>query len=193
MINSLNRTKQARFIKSIVQDDPIMDDGIPQVAFIGRSNVGKSSLINALTKSELSRVSAVPGKTREINFFLVNDSVYFVDLPGYGFAKVSNTTRNKLSSLIESYLFNQVYIQKKIVLVIDANVGMTDKDIAMFTRLKESNKDVVVALSKIDKITQKDFHRKIKEIEVITGTHPLFQFSSHKKVDIQELLDELVK
>ncbi len=192
-MNSFSGPISTRFIKSIVQDDSIMDDGIPQVAFIGRSNVGKSSLINALTKSKLSRVSAVPGKTQEINFFLVNNALYFVDLPGYGFAKVSNTTRNKLSSLIESYLFNQVYQQKKIVLVIDANVGMTDKDIAMFTRLTESKKDVVVALSKIDKITQKDFHRKIKEIEVITGTHPLFQFSSQKGIGIQELFDELVK
>ena len=93
------------FIKGIVEDDEIMDDGIPQVAFIGRSNVGKSSLVNALTKSKLSRISSSAGSTQQINFFLINKSIYFVDLPGYGFAKASNEDRNKIGNLINSYPF----------------------------------------------------------------------------------------
>jgi GTP-binding protein len=181
-----------KFIKGLVGDDPIMDDGIPQVAFIGRSNVGKSSLVNALTKSAISRTSSTPGRTAEINFFLVNDSVYFVDLPGYGYAKVSFAMRDKLTSLINSYLFNKVYTQKKVVLIIDINVGMTDKDIVMFEDLKNANKNIVLVLSKVDKITQKDFYKNIKEIEKIVGEFPLFQISSKNGTGINELVNELL-
>lgn len=183
--------ESSRFIKGIVQDDPIMNDGIPQVAFIGRSNVGKSSLINALTKSKLSKVSSNPGSTGEINFFLINNDTYFVDLPGYGFAKASNARRDKLSNLIQSYLFNDVWTQKKVVLIVDINVGMTDKDIKMYTDLKAHNKNIVVVLSKVDKIKQSDFHKNIREIEKITGDQPLFQISSEKKIGITELVDEI--
>ncbi len=181
-----------KFIKGLVGDDKIMDDGTPQVAFIGRSNVGKSSLVNALTKSSISRTSSTPGRTAELNFFLVNDSVYFVDLPGYGYAKVSFAMRDKLINLINSYLFNKVYTQKKVVLIIDINVGMTDKDIVMFEDLKKANKNIVLVLSKVDKITQKDFHKKMKEIEMITGDTPLFQVSAKNKVGIDELVEELL-
>lgn len=181
-----------KFIKGLVGDDAIMDDGTPQVAFIGRSNVGKSSLVNALTKSSISRTSSTPGRTAELNFFLVNDSVYFVDLPGYGYAKVSFAMRDKLINLINSYLFNKVYTQKKVVLIIDINVGMTDKDIIMFEDLKKANKNIVLVLSKVDKITQKDFHKNMKAIEEITGDTPLFQVSAKNKVGIDELVTELL-
>ncbi len=183
--------ESTKFVKGIVQDDTIMNDGIPQIAFIGRSNVGKSSLINALTKTKLSRISSTAGRTQEINFFLINNSVYFVDLPGYGFAKVSNTKRSELSNLINSYLFNDVWTQKKVVLIIDINVGMTDKDIKMYNDLKKHGKDIIVALSKVDKIKQSDFYKNIREIEKTTGDHKLFQFSSEKKIGIQELVDEI--
>lgn len=183
----------SRFIKGIVQDDSVMNDGIPQVAFIGRSNVGKSSLINTLTKSKISRISSSPGSTREINFYLINESLYFVDLPGYGYARASGAIRDKLSNLIDSYLFNRIHTQKCIVLIIDVNVGMTTKDIQMFNDLKENNKNVIVALSKVDKITQKDFHHNIKEIEKTTGAHELFQFSSKKGVGIEALINKILE
>jgi GTP-binding protein len=181
-----------KFIKGLVGDDPIMDDGIPQVAFIGRSNVGKSSLVNALTKSAISRTSSTPGRTAEINFFLVNNDTYFVDLPGYGFARVSHEKRDILADLIDSYLFNKIYTQKKIVLIIDINVGMTDKDVAMFEALKKQEKNLVIVLSKVDKITQKDFHKNMKEIEKIIGSTPSFQVSSKKGVGIEALFTELL-
>lgn len=182
----------AKFIKGIVIDDPIMDDGTPQIAFVGRSNVGKSSLINALTKSKVSRISSSAGSTREINFYLINKSLYFVDLPGYGYARASGETRDKLSNLIDSYLFNKVYVQKKIVLVIDINVGMTDKDRGMFEDLKAHNKNIVLVLAKVDKITQSDFHRKIDEIEKLTGDYLLFQISAKKGTGIDALMSELL-
>lgn len=180
------------FIKGIVEDDEIMDDGIPQVAFIGRSNVGKSSLVNALTKSKLSRISSSAGSTQQINFFLINKSIYFVDLPGYGFAKASNEDRNKIGNLINSYLFNKVYAQKKVVLIIDVNVGMTDKDITMFNDLVRHNKSIIIALSKVDKITQSEFHKKTKAIQETTGDFPLFQFSSKKMIGIDDLVEAIL-
>lgn len=186
------KIESVQFVKGLVQDDAIMNNGIPQIAFIGRSNVGKSSLINALTRSAISRTSSTPGRTAEINFFLVNKSVYFVDLPGYGFAKVSFAKKDELASLINSYLFNDVYTQKKVVLIIDINVGMTDKDIMMFEDLKKANKNLVVVLSKIDKITQKDFHKNMKQIENITGDIKLFQISSKNNIGINELIEELL-
>jgi GTP-binding protein len=186
------KISHVRFVKGLVGDDPIMNDGIPQIAFIGRSNVGKSSLVNALTKSAISRTSSTPGRTAEINFFLVNNDTYFVDLPGYGFARVSHEKRDVLADLIDSYLFNRIYTQKKVVMIIDINVGMTDKDIAMFEALKNHEKNLVIVLSKVDKITQKDFHKNMKEIEKIIGDIPSFQVSSKKGVGIDALVDELL-
>ena len=95
-----------KFIKGLVKDDKILADGTPQIAFIGRSNVGKSSLINTITNSKISRTSSFPGRTQEINIFLMNNSYYLVDLPGYGFARASGAGREKIGELIDSYLFN---------------------------------------------------------------------------------------
>ena len=98
-------------MKGLVGDDEILADGIPQIAFVGRSNVGKSSLINVLTNSKVSRTSSFPGRTQEINIFLVNNAFYLVDLPGYGFARASGMGREKIGELIDSYLFNSIYNQ----------------------------------------------------------------------------------
>ena len=98
-----------KFMKGLVGDDEILADGTPQIAFIGRSNVGKSSLINVLTNSKISRTSSFAGRTQEINIFLVNESFYLVDLPGYGFARHSGLGREKIGELIDSYLFNSIH------------------------------------------------------------------------------------
>lgn len=180
-----------KFIKGLVGDDEILGDGIPQIAFIGRSNVGKSSLINCLTNSKISRTSAFPGSTQEINIFLVNDSFYFVDLPGYGFARASGRGRENISELIDSYLFNSIYNQHKIVLIIDANVGMTDKDESMFRELKNHNKDFIIALSKIDKMIQSEYHKKIAELKKITGEYTVIPFSAKKQIGVENLIDQI--
>jgi GTP-binding protein len=179
------------FIKGVVGDDDILASNIPQIAFIGRSNVGKSSLINTLTNSKISRTSSFPGRTQEINIFLVNDSFYLVDLPGYGFARASGLGREKIGELIDSYLFNSIYKQKKIVMIIDTNVGMTDKDIMMFNELIKFNKDFIIIANKIDKMTQSEYHKKFTEIKKITGQHKLIPFSTTKKKGLQDLIDEI--
>lgn len=180
-----------KFTKGLVGDDSILADGIPQIAFIGRSNVGKSSLINILTSSNVSRTSSFPGRTQEINIFLVNNSFYLVDLPGYGFARASGLGREKIGELIDSYLFNSIYTQKKIVLIIDANVGMTEKDILMFNELKNHQKDFLIIANKIDKMTQSEYHKKMIEIKKITEDYDIIPFSTKTKKGLESLSDKI--
>lgn len=180
-----------KFIKGLVGDDRILADGIPQIAFVGRSNVGKSSLINSITNSKASRTSSFPGRTQEINIFLVNDSFYLVDLPGYGFARSSGLGREKIGELIDSYLFNSIYNQKKVVLIIDANVGLTEKDILMLKELENFQKDFIIVANKIDKMTQSEYHKKMTELKKLTGRHLVIPFSTKKKDGLQALIDEI--
>jgi|JI10StandDraft_1071094.scaffolds.fasta_scaffold03913_9 GTP-binding protein len=183
------KVTSAKFIKGLVGDDALLHDGTPQVAFVGRSNVGKSSLINALTTTSVSRTSSYAGSTQEINVFLVNDSFYLMDLPGYGFARASGLGRAKIGDLIDTYIFDPKYHHHKVVLLVDANVGMTDKDISMFEELRAAGKDVVVAPSKIDKLNQSDMHKSMKEIERIAYGATIIPFSSKTKRGIEALAE----
>ena len=184
----------AKFIKGVVGDDEILGNGIPQIAFIGRSNVGKSSLINTLTGvRDLARTSSFPGRTQEINLFLINNKFYFADLPGYGYAKMSVPDRAALADLIDSYFFHSTYEQQRVVLIIDANVGFTDKDLGMLRTLDEHGKDVVIVANKIDKLKTNEFKKQIKKIEDQTLGHTIVPFSTTKKIGIKELLKEIFK
>ena len=184
--------KSAEFIKGLSSgEDEVFEDKIPKIVFIGRSNVGKSSLINALTGHGVARTSPEPGHTRQINVYLINKKIHLIDLPGYGFASGSLAQREKMGELINSYLFNPKYDQKKVVLIVDASVGMSDKDISMFIELARFPKDFVVAASKIDKATQGQYHKNLKEIQKISGAHTVFPFSSKTKKGIDELAAEL--
>ncbi len=180
-----------QFMKGLVGDDSILADGLPQIAFIGRSNVGKSSLINALTCSSVSRTSGFAGRTQEINVFLINKEYYFVDLPGYGFARSSGLGREKIGELIDSYLFNSIYPQKKIILIIDANVGMTERDLTMLDELEKFNKDIIIVANKIDKMTQSEYHKKFTELKKITGNHIVIPFSTKTKKGLDNLLEQI--
>jgi len=180
-----------KFIKGIVKDDKILADDTPQIAFIGRSNVGKSSLINTITNSKVSRTSSFPGRTQEINIFLMNNSYYLVDLPGYGFARASGAGREKIGELIDAYLFNSIYDQKKIVFIIDANVGMTDRDILMLDELENHNKDFIIVANKIDRLTQAEYHKEMAQIKDVVGDHKVFPFSTKNKKGIEELIHEI--
>lgn len=181
----------SKFMKGLVGDDDILADGIPQIAFVGRSNVGKSSLINAITNSRVSRTSSYPGSTQEINVFLINNTHYLVDLPGYGFARASGAGREKIGELIDSYLFNSTHSQMKVVLIIDANVGMTERDVTMFEELVKYNKNFIIVASKIDKMTQSEYHKKMTELKSQISGCPLIPFSSKKRVGLEELIDEI--
>ncbi|MDP3056941.1 MAG: ribosome biogenesis GTP-binding protein YihA/YsxC [bacterium] len=184
----------AKFIKGIVRDDEALKDGIPQVAFIGRSNVGKSSTINALTRQkDLARTSRTPGRTQEINLFLINDSFYLVDLPGYGYSSGSKESKEALFELVNWYLFTSGYEQKMIVLIIDANIGATEKDLEILQVLDEHKKNIIIAANKIDKINKSDYQKQLQKIQEAVGDHKVIPYSSKKGIGINDLTKEIMK
>ncbi len=184
------KVTSAVFIKGIVADDELLHDGIPQVAFIGRSNAGKSSTINALTgNKKLSKTSSFPGRTQEINLFLIDNSTYLVDLPGYGFATASHETREKLRNLISGYLFDMKYHQKKVVLIIDAKVGPTKSDLEVLLELERLGKDVIVAVNKIDKVKNSEYSKQMKKIRETIGEHLIIPYSAEEGRGIEDLFD----
>jgi GTP-binding protein len=185
--------KSARFFRSVVDDTGLPNDMLPQIAFIGRSNVGKSSVINALTnKKGLARSSSAPGHTKAINFFLINDKFYFVDLPGYGYAKGSFADREMLRDRILWYLGNQKIIQHDIVLIIDAKVGITADDEDMLRYFQQQKKSIIIVANKIDKLGTNDRKKSIAAIQSAIGLYPIVPFSANKKVGIGVLVDILL-
>ena len=183
----------AIFVKGLVGDDEILNDGKDQVAFIGRSNVGKSSVINSLVnKKDLARTSSFPGRTQEINVFLINKDFYLVDLPGYGFAKGSKEMQENLQRLIYWYLLDSHYEQKKVVLIIDANVGATNNDMEMLFSLKDQGKNVIVVANKIDKINKTALPKRLKELQAFIGKYTIIPYSAEKKIGVTELLKDIL-
>lgn len=179
----------ATFVRGVTDNENLIQDGLPQVAFIGRSNVGKSSLINTLVNNKsLARKSATAGRTQEINFFLINSAYYFVDLPGYGYARGSMSQRDLITERIEGYLFNSDIAHHAVVLIIDANVGMTESDLSMFQELAQQDARVIIVANKIDKLNQSDKQKNITLIKQYAGQYPVVLFSSTKKTGIDELL-----
>ena len=126
--------------------------GLPEVAFVGRSNVGKSSLINTMiNRRALARTSQTPGKTRTINFYNVEDECYFVDLPGYGYAKAPKSETQKWGQMIEQYLLNRQTL-RAIILLIDIRHNPTENDVQMYNWLKHYGYDIIIAATKQDKL-----------------------------------------
>ncbi len=181
--------KTAVFVKGINGTDPLLQDGRPQVAFIGRSNVGKSSLINSLTgKKDLVHSSPRPGKTREINFFLVNNKTYFVDLPGYGYARMSPQEKEHLRKLILWYLIDAKVPDQTIVLIIDGNIGPSGLDLEMLTLLQEHGHEVIVIANKMDKVKKGQVSKQIKELEHQLGIEPILPYSAETHEGREQLL-----
>jgi len=154
----------AAYVKSINGTDRIIDDMKLKVTFLGRSNVGKSSLINSLIGKSLARSSSRPGKTVKLDFFLIENKLFFVDLPGYGFAKRSRETKEHYRKLIAWYLFRSGVNHKLAVLIIDAKVGLTDYDRESISLLTDSTIPFVIVANKIDKLTRNDREHKLREI-----------------------------
>ena len=122
----------AQFIRSALSQKDFAEDGLPEVAFAGRSNVGKSSLLNRmLNRKSLAKISSIPGKTRAINYFLINSSFYFVDLPGYGYAKVGKAERRDWAKLMDQYL-QRTLPGGMIVQLVDGKVGATPLDVQAY-------------------------------------------------------------
>jgi GTP-binding protein len=136
----------------------------PEVAFAGRSNVGKSSLINVLlNRKKLARTSSTPGRTQSINFFSVNDRFYVVDLPGYGFARVPRGVRESWGKMVETYLRHRSNL-KAVVVIIDIRRGLTDGDLDLLHFLGRFGRRAIVVLTKSDKLSKQQCRSEMKEI-----------------------------
>jgi len=187
------KIESAQFVKGARGSDSIFEDGIPQVAFIGRSNVGKSSVINSLVnRKDLAKTSSFPGRTQQINLFLINNSLYFVDLPGYGYAKVPDKLKNSLRAMVNWYFFVSEFRQKKVVLIIDASIGPTKDDLDILRNLDIYRKDIVVVANKIDRIKKTEYEEQIKKIKEAIGAHQIILYSAKKKIGVKELLEAIL-
>lgn len=182
----------AKFIKSIIGTDPVLEDNKPQIAFIGRSNVGKSSLINAFTNQKnLARTSSFPGRTQQINVFLINKSFYLVDLPGYGFAKVPKEVKVKIEDMVNWYFFNSNCEQKKVILIIDAKIGPTKDDMEMLLRLEKHDKNIIIVANKIDKLKKSEYDKQMEKIQALLTPYKVIPYSAEKRKGINELEREI--
>lgn len=147
-------SREASFIKSAFQPEQFPPPDRPEVAFAGRSNVGKSSLINRLVeRRNLARISSRPGRTRSINFFSVQDSFYLADLPGYGYAAVSQKIRQSWKRLVEAYLTSRPNL-KAVVVIIDIRRGPGDADLELLNWLRAWKIRTIIVLTKADKVSR---------------------------------------
>lgn len=185
--------KQSEFITSAVNPSQYPKDERYEIAFVGRSNVGKSSLINSLTnRRKLVKVSGTPGKTRLINFFLINNHFYFVDLPGYGYAKVSKVEQASWGKTIETYLNNRPQL-KKIVLLVDCRRKPTEDDMIMHEWIKHFGYDYVVVATKSDKLNKSELAKSRKDIRdtLEISDDKIIYHSTLKKVGKEDLLENI--
>ena len=156
--------KSVEFLTSAVRKDQYPPEGVPEIAFAGRSNVGKSSLINLLTnRKKLAKVSQNPGKTRTINFFTVNGSFRIVDLPGYGYAKVSKAEAEKWGPMMEAYLSSRPDLLK-VVQLVDIRHAPSAQDRQMYEYLQYYGLDGLVVATKADKVSRSEQSRNLAVI-----------------------------
>jgi GTP-binding protein len=174
------------------------ESSLPEVAFAGRSNVGKSSLLNSLVRRKsFARVSRTPGRTREINFFRINNGFVLVDLPGYGYARVSKEKKSGWKPLIESYLKRTTQL-RGIVLLLDIRREPSDDDLAMLDFLAETEVPTIVALTKKDKLTKAAALERAAKISrsLALGSEQVIPFSAQTgegRVELLEAITELVE
>jgi len=184
------KISKVEFAKGVIGDDYGMKDNLPHIAFFGRSNVGKSSVINSLVnKKNFVKVSKIPGKTREANFFRINDSFYLVDFPGYGYAKRSILERNKMIKRIFWYVEFSKARPKAVFLIIDANVGLTVLDRDMIKILEANEHQILIIANKIDKLSKCSAEKQLSSIQKEARDIPVLRYSAKTN----EGKDELTK
>lgn len=169
-------------------------DNMPEIAFAGRSNVGKSSLLNMITgRRKLARVSGSPGKTRTINFYIINDQFRIVDLPGYGYAKVSKSVTENWGDMMETY-FRKREGLKKVIQLVDIRHKPSAQDVQMYNYLKHYGLDGIVVCTKADKVSKNEMQKNmamIRKTLELSGEDKVIPVSSLKKTGYDELLAEI--
>jgi GTP-binding protein len=194
------RALDARFLTTAVEEAGWPPDAAPEIAFVGRSNVGKSSMINALTgRRKLVRVSNTPGRTRTLNFFDVmlerdgaRRSVRLADLPGYGFAKVSKTERSSWERMITTYIERRPSL-RGVVAIVDAEVGATEDDVRTLAYLTASGRRVLVAATKLDRLAKSRRKPSLSAIaeRLSVPRDTVLGFSATEKLGVPEVWESL--
>ena len=190
--------KDPKFEISAVSPKQYPKNGLPEIVLVGKSNVGKSSFINTMiNRKKLARTSSEPGKTRQINFYNIDDSFYFVDLPGYGYSKMSKKEQEQVGKFIEEYLFNRHEIAL-IIFLIDIRHSPTSNDKLMYNYIISSGLPCIILANKADKIaitkvddTVKALQKKLNPI----GDIPTYPFSSERKIykdDVWKFIDDFL-
>ena len=184
----------AEFVISAAAPKQFPIDRRPQIAFAGRSNVGKSSIINTLLhRRNLVKASVTPGKTQLINFFVINDGFYFVDLPGYGFARVPRAVTDAWAPMIEGYLKGSPGL-RAVVVLLDARRAPDDRDMRLIDWLQQYDIPAIYALTKADKLNRQEAERAQRDIHARLGiAAPLLLTSAKTGLGIKELWVEIGK
>jgi len=184
------------FVTSAVRRSQYPEDKKEEFLLVGRSNVGKSSFINTLTnRRNLARISAIPGKTQTLNFYLINKSFYLVDVPGYGFAKVSKNLKNKFGLIIEDYLKERDNL-KMVFMLIDFRHKPTNDDVMMYEYLKYYQIPVTIIATKSDKVSKNNYDKNkklIRDTLHLVDTDELILFSTVNKNGKQEVYDKITE
>jgi GTP-binding protein len=191
----MKKIKNVEFIKSVFNSKDLPEKLFPEIVFSGKSNVGKSSLINTiLNKKNFAKTSSTPGRTQSLNYFLINDNLYFVDLPGYGYAKVPIKIKNSWNKLLDDYLNCNNNI-KLIVQLLDFRHKPTSDDMDMINWLKYSGKNFIIVFTKCDKIGKsKKLAQQKKLTEYIEiDIEQTVLFSAVKKIGVEKLINFILE
>ena len=193
-MKALNVNK-AEFVKSAVSPNQFIESSLPAVAFAGKSNVGKSSVINRLlNRKNFARVGATPGKTIHVNYFLIDERLYLIDLPGYGYAKVSQAERERWGKLMEDFFAASLF--QLGVMIVDARHKPTADDVTMAEWFKGAPCRLVVVANKLDKLKKSEIEPNLALIRETLGLPaevPVIPFSAEKGQGRNELLAEINK
>jgi GTP-binding protein len=185
----------AAFLKSAFDESQYPPPDKTEVAFAGRSNVGKSSLLNILVnRKNLARTSSTPGRTQALNFFRVNDRFTFVDLPGYGYARVSREVQRSWRGMVEAYIKNRPNL-KAVVVIVDMRRDLEEDDRSLMEWLEQEGKNVIPVITKVDKLTRKERDSRVREMErEISGIVPQkpILFSAKTGEGRKEIWDRLL-
>ena len=188
------KVESARYVRSAHSENDFLDENLPEIAIAGRSNVGKSSLLNCLLgRKRLAKISSSPGHTRAVNYFLINSSFFFVDLPGYGYAKVGKAQRRAWGELIAMYMA-QAADRVHMVQLVDAKVGATDLDIQAVDYLRSLKCEPTIVATKVDKVSRNRRQRAMADIRsalALSDGQSLVPFSARTGEGLKELWGQI--
>ena len=186
--------KNPKFEISAVSPSQYPKNNLPEIVLVGKSNVGKSSFINTMiNRKKLARTSSEPGKTRQINFYNINNLFYFVDLPGYGYSKMSKKEQEQVGKFIEEYLFNRKEITL-VIFLIDIRHNPTENDKLMYDYIIRSGLPCIILANKADKIAPSKVEQTVQDLQKILnpiGDIPTFPFSSERKIYSEKIWEEI--